>query len=269
MQIDWFTVFAQLVNFLVLVWLLKRFLYQPILDAIDAREQRIATTLSEAANTQQEARSEREKYQSAIAELEAQRSQLLNDATEAAQLEHQKLLAKAHTEADELSSKRRQDQSRELDKLREKIQDLTVNEVFALTRKVLQELANTSLEQSMTKVFTEQLLQMPEPSRSTLITALTSAPAGGIVYSSFPLGAPEQQRLQTSINDWAKTTVPLQFKTRDTLICGMELNAKGQQSAWNIAVNLDLLEAGLATHFDVNESAESAESGKPAESACD
>ena len=43
MLIDWFTVIAQMLNFLILVWLLKRFLYQPILDAIDAREKGIAS----------------------------------------------------------------------------------------------------------------------------------------------------------------------------------------------------------------------------------
>jgi hypothetical protein len=48
MLIDWFTVGAQIVNFLILVWLLKRFLYKPILDAIDAREKRIAAELADA-----------------------------------------------------------------------------------------------------------------------------------------------------------------------------------------------------------------------------
>ena len=42
MLIDWFTVAAQALNFLILVWLMKRFLYKPILHAIDAREERIA-----------------------------------------------------------------------------------------------------------------------------------------------------------------------------------------------------------------------------------
>ena len=42
MLIDWFTVGAQLLNFLILVCLMKRFLYQPVLDAIAAREQKIA-----------------------------------------------------------------------------------------------------------------------------------------------------------------------------------------------------------------------------------
>jgi F-type H+-transporting ATPase subunit c len=48
MLIDWFTVGAQLLNFLILAWLLKRFLYRPILDALDAREQRIAAELADA-----------------------------------------------------------------------------------------------------------------------------------------------------------------------------------------------------------------------------
>jgi F-type H+-transporting ATPase subunit b len=48
MLIDWFTVGAQVVNFLILVWLMKRFLYKPILHAIDAREKRIAKELADA-----------------------------------------------------------------------------------------------------------------------------------------------------------------------------------------------------------------------------
>jgi len=49
MLIDWFTVGAQALNFIILVWLLKRFLYKPILGAVDAREKRIAAELADAA----------------------------------------------------------------------------------------------------------------------------------------------------------------------------------------------------------------------------
>ena len=60
MLIDWFTIGAQALNFIVLVWLLKRYLYKPILDAIDAREQRIATELADAAAKKAEAKKERD-----------------------------------------------------------------------------------------------------------------------------------------------------------------------------------------------------------------
>ena len=55
MSIDWITVAAQVANFLVLVWLLKRFLYRPILDGIDAREAEIAGRMQVAERARAEA----------------------------------------------------------------------------------------------------------------------------------------------------------------------------------------------------------------------
>ena len=63
MLIDWFTVGAQAVNFLILVWLLKRFLYKPILKAIDAREKRIAAELADAATQMNAAEQLRVEFQ--------------------------------------------------------------------------------------------------------------------------------------------------------------------------------------------------------------
>ena len=64
MLIDWFTVGAQVLNFLILVWLLKHFLYKPILNAIDAREKRIAAELADAEAKKAEAQKQRDDFQS-------------------------------------------------------------------------------------------------------------------------------------------------------------------------------------------------------------
>ncbi len=48
MLINWFTVLAQIVNFLILVYLLKRFLYGPIIRAMQEREKKIARRLQDA-----------------------------------------------------------------------------------------------------------------------------------------------------------------------------------------------------------------------------
>ena len=79
MLIDWFTVIAQIVNFLILVWLLQRFLYRPILDAIDAREKRIAAALTEAEANKEEAQKERDAFQHQNEEFSRQRASLLRD----------------------------------------------------------------------------------------------------------------------------------------------------------------------------------------------
>jgi len=73
MLIDWFTVGAQTLNFLILVWLMKRFLYKPIIDAIDAREKRIAAELADADAKRAEAQKERDEFQHKNEEFDRQR----------------------------------------------------------------------------------------------------------------------------------------------------------------------------------------------------
>ena len=108
MLIDWFTVVAQVVNFLILVWLLKRFLYRPILDAIDAREKRIATELADADAKKAEAQKERDEFQHKNEEFDQQRAALLSKATDEAKAERQRLLDEARQAADALSAKRQE-----------------------------------------------------------------------------------------------------------------------------------------------------------------
>lgn len=261
MQIDWFTLVAQLINFLALVWLLKRFLYKPILDAIDAREERIAKSLEEAANTQKEASTERDKLSTANAELEAQAAQLLQDATEAATQQRNKLLKEAHAEAEEIGHKRRQDQQQELEQLHGQIYQLTLTEVLALTRKLLAELANTTLEQSVVDVFIVQLQAMSEESRKELTQALTTEPAGGVLCSAFTLDEALQEQLQTTIDEWADAKVPLKFETNEQLLCGIELTAKGLQSTWNVAAYLQALQDSLSEQLSASTPTESVEQG--------
>jgi F-type H+-transporting ATPase subunit b len=106
MLVDWFTVVAQALNFLILVWLMKRFLYKPILHAIDQREQRIAAELADADAKKAEAQKERDEFQHKNEEFDKQRAALLSQATDDAKAERQRLLDEARKAAAALSSKR-------------------------------------------------------------------------------------------------------------------------------------------------------------------
>ncbi len=100
MLIDWFTVGAQALNFLILVWLLKHFLYKPILNAIDSREKGIAAQLADATAKKAEAKKERDEFQSKNKAWDEQRSALLSKATDEAKAEKDHLIDEAHKEAD-------------------------------------------------------------------------------------------------------------------------------------------------------------------------
>ena len=95
MRIDWFTGSAQAINFLILVWLMKRFLYKPILDAVDAREKRVATELADAAAKKAEAKMERDDLQHKHDAFDPQRAAVLSKAPEEAAAARQRLLGPA------------------------------------------------------------------------------------------------------------------------------------------------------------------------------
>ena len=59
MQIDWFTVVAQIVNFLILAGLLAKLLYRPIVSAMQEREERIAARMQAAQEREQAAETAR------------------------------------------------------------------------------------------------------------------------------------------------------------------------------------------------------------------
>src|SRR5476649_545945 len=105
MLIDWFTVGAQLLNFVVLVALMKHFLYKPVLDAIDAREKRIAAELADADAKKAEAQKDRDDFQHRNDAFDHDRAALLKKATDDANGERERLLDAARKAADELTAK--------------------------------------------------------------------------------------------------------------------------------------------------------------------
>src|SRR5665213_2791658 len=153
MLIDWFTVGAQIVNFLILVWLLKRFLYKPILNAVDAREKRIAAELADADAKRADAKQERDEFQHKIAEFDQKRSALLIKATEEAKTERRHLLDEAREAADSLTAKRQEALRREAGELHQALRLRTQAEVFAIARKTLRDLSTSALEERMCEVF--------------------------------------------------------------------------------------------------------------------
>jgi F-type H+-transporting ATPase subunit b len=245
MLIDWFTVGAQALNFLILVWLLKRFLYQPILHAIDAREKLIAKELADAAAKKAEAQKERDDFQHKNEEFDQQRAALLSKATDEAKAERLRLLEEARKAADALSAKRQETLRTDAHNLNQAISRRTQQEVFAITRKALADLATTSLEERLGEVFTRRLREMGGPAKETLGKALKTAADPALVRSAFDLPAAQRAAIQNALNETFSADIHLRFETAPDLVGGIELTANGQKVAWSIADYLSSLEKGV------------------------
>lgn len=245
MLIDWFTVGAQVLNFLILVWLMKRFLYKPILNAIDTREKRIAAELADADAKSAEAKREQDEFQHKNEEFDKQRAALLKKATDEAGVEHQRLLDEARKAADALSTKRQEALRKDAQNLSGAITRRTQDEVFAIARKTLADLATTTLEEQFSEVFIRRLATLDESAKAGLGAALTSASEPALVRSALALPAEQQAKLQNAINETFSADIPLRFETVPDLVSGIELTTNGQKVAWSIADYLTSLEKGV------------------------
>lgn len=245
MLIDWFTVSAQLINFVILVWLLKRFLYQPILHAIDAREQRIALSLADAAAKETEAETERDAFRRKNETFEQQSAELLNQATDEAKAEGQRLLDEARQAADDLRAKRQEELQREQQSLNDEIVRRTRAEVFAIARKTLSDLSGTSLEAQMSEVFTERLRALDDEARQRFASVLKTSTQPALVRSAFELAPEQQETIRRALNEVLAADVQVRFDTAPEEIGGIELTTDGQKVAWSIADYLRSLENSI------------------------
>ncbi len=245
MPIDWFTVGAQTLNFLILVWLMKRFLYQPILHAIDAREDRIAAALADADARKAEAHQERAEFQHKNEEFDQQRAALLSKATDEAQAQRERLLDEARQAAAALSSKRQEAMRSEERTLHQAICRRTQQEVFAIARKALADLAATSLEERLGEIFIRRLREMDGVVKAGLAKALQTASAPALVRSALDLPAEQRAAIQHAINVTFAADIHVRFETAPDLIGGIELTTNGHKVAWSIADYLVSLEQGV------------------------
>ena len=245
MLIDWFTVIAQVLNFLILVWLMQHFLYKPILHAIDAREKRIATELADADAQKADAQKERAEFQHKNEEFDQQRAALLTTATDEAKTERQRLLDEARQAAAALSSKRQETLRNEEHDLHQAISRRTQQEVFAIARKALTDLAGTSLEERLGEVFTRRLREMDDQTKADLAEALKTASDPALVRSAFDLPAEQRAAIQYAINETFAADIHIRFETAPDLISGIELATDGHKVAWSIADYLASLQKGV------------------------
>ena len=245
MLIDWFTVGAQALNFLILVWLMKHFLYKPILNAIDAREKLIAKELADADAKKSEAQKERDEFQKKNEEFDQQRAALLTKATDEAKAERLRLLEEARQVADALLAKRQESLASDAHNLNQALSRLTQKEVFAITRKALTDLATTSLEERMGEVFNRRLRELDDKAKTVLGDALKKNSEPALVRSAFDLPAEQRAAIQNALNETFSAEIHIRFETSPDLVSGIELGANGQKVGWSITEYLASLEKGV------------------------
>jgi len=246
MKVNWFTVIAQVINFLILVWLLKKFLYKPVLDAIDAREKKITSRLEDAKNKKEEAQKEQDDYVEKNKQFDAQKKDLMDKAIADTKTQKDKLLENARQDVDALHAKQQKAVTEMQDNLKKDLAQKTQQEVFDISRKVLTDMASVSLEEQATKLFVSRLGALKDEGKQQFMDAFKSGTKPVLIQTAFELTKQQQTEITKAVDEILGKETEFQFKTAPEIISGIELTGNGYKLAWSISAYLTSLQNNIS-----------------------
>lgn len=242
MLIDWFTVAAQVVNFLILVFLLKHFLYDRILQAMDKREERIQNRLDEARTKKEEASQEAESLRRERSELEVKRTDMVAAAKEEAERERKRLVQEGR---DRVASMRRDWQAsldREKEAFTRELRRRAGREVYAVCRKALRDLADARVEERMVQVLLERLAGLNDEERDAMARAARENGNRVRVRSGFDMPSGLKEKLTREIHEHWGGEVEVVYETDGDMGPQIEMGMSGRKLSWGFDDYLDELE---------------------------
>lgn len=247
MEINWFTVIAQIVNFLILVWLLKRFLYRPVLRAIEDREKKIAAQLGEASAKKLSAQEEHDMFQRKNEAFEKDRATKMNQVLEEANSEKQRLFKEVRNESNALRLKYEESLKQQERQMTNTLKRKTKNEVFAIAGKTLSDLANANLEEQAVNVLITKIKGLDGEDKAKLKNAFDHNDLTITIKSAFELSSSSKSELEKAIEGITGRHNNFRYVLDQELISGIEIDTKSYQLSWNIESYLEALKNNITT----------------------
>lgn len=249
-QIDYFTFFAQIVNFLALILILKFILYKRIIKAMDEREKRIILRLQEAKDLKDEAENEIGTYRKNIRELSEKRESMLIEARKEAQTVSEELIKKARSEVNESKDKWFEEVERQKKIFLTDLRRRSGEKIYSITRRVLQDLANDELEIHIINTFIKHLENMGEKEKEAIKGFIRNPQEKINIISSFAIPGTLPERIKEAVRDQIGNEAKFRFEIEPGLLCGIELHTSDKQISWSLGSYLDTLEEDISRSFD-------------------
>ncbi len=234
MDFDWTTFILEIINFLILVWILKRFLYQPVLGVIAKRRAGIEKTLTDAQRIESEANELKQKNEQYLinweAEKEAAQAQL---SAELAAIRESKLQA-LDTKINEEADRRRVLNERSRLNFERLMEEKGIAQGAAFSNKLLSRLASPELEARLFAVLLEDLKNLREQDKHAVTEAAAEPELQIKVQSVFSIDQHMRDELSRLLNEVTGRTLPIEFHINPELIAGFQIDI----GPWILHANL-------------------------------
>jgi F-type H+-transporting ATPase subunit b len=232
--IDWFTVVAQIINFLILVALLRYFLYGRILAAMDRRQQEISARWDEAQQQRAAAESEFEAARQKNRRLDDEREALLARVRDEVEDYRRQLTGQVRAEVDAVQSRWADAIREETDAFLRDLRRRAAEEICAIARRALADLAGADLEQQIVRRFLHKVEQLGQRERSAVIASLEADKRIAVVKTAHSLTGELQASIRAVLRERLLQDVAVQFEQSSDLLCGIALRTDSHTLAWNV-----------------------------------
>lgn len=220
MELSWSTFVLEIVNFLVLVWILKRFLYRPILDVIARRRSAIEEKLAEAHRLTEEARVLEAQYTGRLADWDAERQRARDSL--AAELEKERARRLAELAA-ELETERHRTEAAAERRLAEQTsaaEQQALVQAAGFATRLLALAAGPELESRLVAMLIGELRSLPEDRRVVLREQWGEPPTAIDVATAFEPETALSEALEAVLRDVSGLDVPVRYRRDDALVAG-------------------------------------------------
>ena len=234
MEVSWSTFILEIINFLVLVWILQRFLYKPVLEVIARRKAGIEQTLSESAEIREQATALQAQYEARLADWDKERRAAREALTRELETQRAGKLVEMQADIAQEREKSRVAEARRQADIAHKLEETALSQAARFARHLLQQASGPELEARLVELVITELSQLPEERVTALRNGYGTAPESIVVTSAYPLPDDQRQRLAQALTRATGSEAPLQLKQDADLLAGLHIT----RGPWVIGANL-------------------------------
>jgi F-type H+-transporting ATPase subunit b len=245
MHINWFVFLAQIFNFLLLMYLLKRFLYGRIIKAMDDREAKIAARFAEAEDLKVKANEEAVLYEKRNQMLNETKDRMLNEATMAADAKRKELMEKVRVEVDQVKIRWQDMLSREQDAFFYDLRQRAAKELYATARKALRDLADADLEERIVDEFLRRVKALDEEKSVQMRKAISGGGNRVTIQSAFGIPALRRTQIEETLKKQITNGFTINYLQQPEIVSGIEMRVNGHKIAWSLNEYLETLVENL------------------------
>lgn len=239
MELNWTTFALEIINFLALLWILKRFLYRPVMQTLAERRAGIERTLAEARASEAQAQAKQQQFASRLADWEQEKAaarRRFETELEAERARQMEALTKV------LASERERSAAQDAHRLESQRRELAAQastEARQFASALFARLAGPELEGQLVQLFIEELAALPEE-RLSAVRAGQNGHGQGILTSAFALTAAQRQQLSSAIDTRLGKAIALDFVVEPDLLAGARLTLGAWQLDFSLAGELGI-----------------------------